>query len=493
MILFHKTFENYYKINNYSDKLLLLDNCKYSEKQTYVNFNQANDKKLIVLLNSSLNISLAKSSNKILNHYVNSKFISRNFWQKIFNQYWQETIFISISNSSIENYINKLKSNGLLIYKPNDYKSFLSNFSKALINGQIQVNLINKSNISQDTQLSSFLNKNHLYIKYIWKKGINWHLSRFYNQCIAIKTKLNNDINMNIYNIEHTSLPIFTIANNYNQIIMSECSDQILLNKNIFQSIYQFYDRLIFKNSQTKKIYTGLFFTNPEDAHEYKDHITSKYKISSHDNYLKFIIGKLNLYSRLLKYPIQHSDFRLIPDLKEVSDFIYYYQYYKNIKIHKDQLYGKNYFQGQPVYCIQPVIAKNIYNHQKSIINYTYNLKKNNKLVKYNAIFLNYETAMNAWKKFKQNNAHYKLPQKPLLYVSSLEKFLQDFNNDKQNTNFIFIPSVKTYQFIKNFKEKETNELKNNWKYLLTNRNLYLKRFFKRIFWSLTSRQPINW
>jgi len=484
MILFHKTFENYYKANNYLEKLLLLDNCQYSKKQNQINLNQIKNNKLIVLLNSRLNISSAKSSNKVLSNYVNNKFISRNFWQKLFNQYWQETIFVSISNPASENYINKLKSNGLLINRTHDYKNFLANFSKALINGQIQVDLNNQDH--------SYTQKNS-YLKYIWKKGINCYLSRAYNQYLSIKNKKVHQVNINISNIEKTLLPIFTIANNYNQIVMAECADQIFLNKNILQFIYQRYHNLILKNNNKKPLYTGLFFTNPEDAYEYKEHILSKYKISSRDNYIKCFIGQLNLYTRLLQSQTNQSDFRLIPDLKELSDLIYFYQYYKNIKFDKKQLYGRNYFQGQPIYIIEPVIAKNINTNKKSTINYTYNWNRNNQKIEYKAAFLNYKTAIIAWNKFKQKHSYYRLPNKPSLSVSNLEKFLKENNYDQKNKKFIFVPSMKTYHFIKQIKEQNKINQQNNGIYFLINKNIYLQGLFKRVIWSLTSRQPINW
>jgi len=494
MILFHKTFENYCTINNYTEKLLLLDYCHYSKKNNEINFNFRNnyDYRLTVLLNSKLHIASTKFANPIKNNSIDSLFISRNFWQKIFNQYWQETIFVSIPNQSSENYINKLKNNGLSIYKANDYKNFLSNFSKALMKGQIKVDLINQSNNNTNKKSLSSLRNNNIYIKYVWKKGINWYLSLFFSKYNNIKSQLINQNKINT--IRQTSLPIFTLTNNSNQIIMSESPDQILLNKNILQLFNNLYNKLIVKNINLKTLYTGLFFINPEDAYEYQEYILSKYKISSRDSNIKFFIGQFNLYLRLIKLSINNSDFRLVPDLQEVSELIYNYQYYKNIKIDKDQLYGRNYFQGQPIYIIKPIIVKNKYTGRKHYINYTYNLQTSNKLVKYKAIFFNYQTAMMAWNKFKEDNGQYQFPKLPSIYVSNLEKFLQKSHSDqKQEQSYIFIPSIKTYKFIKSFKEKEKIERKNIWKYNFVSRNLYLKGLFKRVVWSLTSRQPTNW
>nr|YP_009332742.1 hypothetical protein [Membranoptera weeksiae]AHZ94754.1 hypothetical protein [Membranoptera weeksiae] len=463
MTLMQAMFENYYQ---------------------YLN----NENTLIFIAKSNKNLYVSSSKLLNLNKYVESKFISRNFWNKFINQYWQETIFISTTNTLSENYINKLKTNGLSIYKENDYKHFLFSFSKDLINGKIHVSLEKDYN-REEANIPLVIYKKNKYIKYIWRKGINWHISCLYFKYLSIKNKFLKKIPLiDFTNINVNSLPIFTISNQNNKLIMAESADQILIEKHFLQLIYNWYNVISLKNIYLKKLYTGLLFINPEDALEYKDYITYKYLQSSQNNPLKFFIGQFNLYYKLLYSTASSKEFRLIPDLKEVSDFVYKYQYYKNIYCDKQQKYGKNYFQGQPIYIIEPLFIKNI-NKQKKI-DYFYTFKENNKIINYKAIFLNYETALIAWNKFKAEYSHYKLPKKPCIYVSNLENFIKIYNKTNKNFHFIFVPSPQTYNFIKSQKQFQD---KSDLKHMLIDKSLYLKSLCQRFIWSLTSRQPINW
>nr|QCI06310.1 hypothetical protein [Dictyurus purpurascens] len=491
MILLHTIFENYYKHFNYLENLAL--SCNNCSEQKYRYSNHVNKKEFIISFIDNLNISLNKTSSKLSDENINYKFISRNFWNKFINQYWQETIFIFNSNSFSETYVNKLKTNGLSIHKGSDYKNFLISFSKALLNGQIKVLMNNKINF-YDKNIVSTNFTNTKYIKYIWKKGLNWHISCLYFYYIDLKNKLLNQNLTFYYNkAQVNSLPIFAIINNHNQIVMAESSDEISFNKNLFYSLNNIFDFFLLKAKNLKKIYTGLIFINPEDAYEYKQYIQFKNFKSSRDNSLKFFIGQVNLYHNLLSYSKNQAEFRLIPDLKEVSNLITLYQYYRNVTFDKNQNYGKIYFQGQPIYIIKSIVAKNINTNKKDIINYSYKIKENYKSTEYKAVFLNYDTAILAWNKFKNDYSYYKLPDKPLIYVSNLESFLRKNNQSDQKTRFIFIPSTKTYNFVKEVKIQNEFKRKNHWQYFFSDKNIYIKTLFKRFIWSLTSRQPTNW
>nr|YP_009395960.1 hypothetical protein [Dasya naccarioides]ARW65146.1 hypothetical protein [Dasya naccarioides] len=490
MPLLHKIFENNYEHANHLS--LLNIKIKLQQREQNINYNYLVKNKLAFVLKAqSMNLYNNKSG-RILNDYISNKFISRNFWIEFINQYWQETIFISPSNTSLEYYINQLKNNGLLVYKGNHYKNFLINFSKDLMNGKIEV-LLNENIINKKQNLNfSFDSKNQkIYIKYIWRKGFNWYINHIFSKYL-----LNNNaehektFRLNLKNILSNSLPIFTITNQYDQLIMAESTDQIFLKKDFFQLLDYWCNIFLLKNSSLKKVYTGLLFINPEDALEYKNYIIYKYKKFNKTSHLKCFIATANLYSKLFYSSINNKEFRLIPDLKEVGDLIYKYQYQSNITFHKDQKYGKNYFQGQPIYIIKPILVKNINTNRKEHVEYLYKIQKKSELISYKAVFLNYKTVLIAWQKFKNDYPHYKLPKKPCLCVSNIENFLKVYSADSNSHDFIFIPSSKTYMFIKEYKHvNQYHHLQNS----LINTSLYFKSFFEKILWSLTSRQPIYW
>nr|YP_009397816.1 hypothetical protein [Sonderella linearis]ARW67002.1 hypothetical protein [Sonderella linearis] len=478
MILFNfifldKFFDNYYKNNYHYIFKLSQTQEKYRGIFNLANYRYNYSTMMIV---SSKN----NTSNNALQLQEHNNLITRNFLQKFINDYLQETIFISKLNNLSEVYINKLKSNGLSVYNGNDYKNFLLKFSKALLHGNIQVNI---NNIDSN---NSFIYKSNNYIKYRWFKlfSLKKFLFCFNNNFISNKLKIYNK------NINYKSLPLFALINNSNQIIMSESADKFYLNSIIYKLKNKLFYILNIKSLNNQKNYTGLLFIDPEDAIEYEEYIQAKYIQSTRTSHIHSVTSNINLYLKLLSSSNNNSDFRLMPDLKEISDLVHKYQYNKNILFDANQKYGHKYFQGQPIYLIQPTLVLNKNNNQKKELKYIYPLKKGIMKNNYHLIFLNYKTAINAWEKFRQEYSYYNLPLQPSLLVSNLELFLTQsyFNNNTDYT--IFVPSYNTYKFIK--KSIKLNK-KNNIKKIIINQSLYLKTIVYRLFWSLTTRQPINW
>lgn len=485
----YKMVENYYNSFSLYNNTLFNTYIHETHSKSIMSINKidkSNDffiSKLILK-----NQKLAKSKDFFENN-KNDKFIFRTFWQKFINQYWQETVFLSLPDSLSEIHVNKLKTDGIYIYKGNDYKNFLLQFNKALINGKIKVY------INDLVDKDSFLkNKNSIYIKYIWKKQCYLYFSFMK----YFKPNTNNIINFSYKAIKamtYNTLPLFTLVNNSNQLIMAESSEELLMKKNIFDSLSGVYNKFFINQVNTKKIYTGLFFINSEDAVEYKNYIKSKYLKSSRSNGIESFVSPLHIYYKLLQLSIRNIEFKLIPDLQEVSQLIYKYQYYKNIIFSKSQKYGKNYFQGQPIYLIQPCMAKHKYLNNKNVISYTYSDNKNSVRYKYQAIFLNYRTAIHAWNLFREQYTDYRLPVQPIIKVSNLEDFLNkniNTNNikNKELKQILFVPSLETYTSIKNHLNLRYH---NNLNQIISNKLLVTKSLFQRMIWSLTSRQPINW
>nr|YP_009392447.1 hypothetical protein [Caloglossa monosticha]ARW61009.1 hypothetical protein [Caloglossa monosticha] len=472
MILFHSILENYCKyLSDLNDKLFKFNYQKHIS--TSINF-----KKNKSILISKWNNYIYLSSKYLLKNNLNYQFVSRSFWDKFVNQYWQETLFISVNSIYSDYYINQLKSNGLLVNTGNQNKKFLLNFSKDLINGKVQVSLF-KNNI--DLYL---VNKNNdKYIKYIWRKGVNWYIYNLYSKYLLIKNYLLRKKNTFISKyIEINTLPLFVITNQDNQIIISESSDRIFLHKYFVSLFKNFYD--IFTS---RKNHVGLLFINPRDALEYKHHSTYKY-LSLNSNLLKLFVSQLSLYYKLLYSSIYNTEFRLIPDLEEISNIVYKYQYYNNISFKQSQKYGKDYFQGQPIYIIQPTLVKNVYTKKKFKLDYFYNISKNNNSLHRQAIFLNYRTALIAWKKFRQDYPFYKIPAQPNICVSNLEYFIKSQISQNSDINYIFIPSLETYNFI--YSEKNLNSQQSIIKTLQT-RVLYINNLCRRLVWSLVSKYPV--
>nr|QCI07797.1 hypothetical protein [Pleonosporium borreri] len=468
-------FNSYYKdFISFSNKAFNTD--------IYNNFKCKSNYSLISKLIVKNNI-LSKSNNLIeANDNSNNILIYRSLWQKLINKYLQETVYFSINNSESKIYFNKLKSYDLSIYKVNDYKKFLAKFNKSLINGEVLVS-VNNINIHKN---NLFINNKQLYFKYIWKKKFYCYLSllkSLVTNQYALQQLFNRQIMNNLYN----SCPLFTIMNNDNKLIMADSGKKILHSKYLFHLLYKRYIKHILLSYDYNNIYMGLFFINPEDAQEYQFYIKSKHLYSSRSNYLKPLIGSLHFYYNLINKRFYNMEFRLIPDLKEVSVLVNKYQYYNNISFNKDQQYGKNFFKGQPIYIIESNLVHHKYLKEKKQLNFFYYDKYSNK--KYKSIFLNYTTALIAWNQFRNQYSDYKLPKNPIIKVYNLEDFLSNKNKEIYKENTMIIPSFNTYKFINNNMSTIANNSMNQ---LLKDKIIYTQSLFKRIIWSLTSRQPIK-
>nr|YP_009297968.1 hypothetical protein Plocam_070 [Plocamium cartilagineum]AOM67906.1 hypothetical protein Plocam_070 [Plocamium cartilagineum] len=464
--------------------------------ENYSHINSQHNKNTNIQINKSLvnrSSVLYLSSNKNLNSSnINSKdilvqkFIYPNFFIKLINRYWQETIFLSISNPLSDNYISRLKSDGL-IYKYQS-KKFLLNFSKALMTGRIDSSL-------NSSLLVSKVQSNSTYVKYIWRKGIN--LSFPLNILQDFFTyKKNNFLSKNqiilIQKLKKNQFPIFTVVNGFNQIIIAEPSEEIILNQSLINKIYKWYTDFLLKKKYSQPLYEGLFFMNPYDALEYSNFIKNKYPNSNKENHLKVFSSRLDFYYKQVRTSLPKIQFRLIPDLQELSQLIYKYRYYKNIYFHSSQKYNKDSFQGQPIYFIQPIFAINKKTKKMDLINFNYQLNEKHAMKQYEAIFINYKTAVLAWKKFCHESKDYNLPLNPKIMVYNLEDFLKtcECNSQIKQRNLLFIPTKESYKFM--YKRK-SETFKNKIIQIFSSKILFIKVFSKRLIWSLTSRQPISW
>nr|YP_009396776.1 hypothetical protein [Ophidocladus simpliciusculus]ARW65962.1 hypothetical protein [Ophidocladus simpliciusculus] len=475
-ILFYKVLQNYCK----NDQCLTFKLNQKQEKQE-IFFNLINLKCINTFspLISDSKIFTDQFSNEVFEFKHNKDFITRSFWQKLINKYWQETLFISTSNSLSDTYISKVKTSSLSVYKGSAYKRFLSKFSKGLINGSIQLGFSNINN----NDISLLTNSNNISIKYIWFKLYNFNIFR----SLYSKQYVPQKLNFNTQSINFQTLPLFVLVNDYNELILSESSDQ-LSQFNIFSKLTHLLRK---KLIHSKKSYTGLIFINPEDALEYQESINIKYRNSTRCNKVKSLTSNMHLYYKLLNSTDSNIEFRLIPDLKEISDLLYHYKQYSYISFDASQNYGSNYFQGQPIYLIKSCVIKDKKSSYHEL-KYTYSYTKNDDVVQYETVFLDYHTAMNAWKNFRKTYKNSNLPRNPKLHVSNLEQFIKAYNDKGYKNKLIFLPSVKTYSITKKYM-KSHNCIDSYLTKIIANKVLHIKTVCYRILWSLTSRQPINW
>nr|YP_009257502.1 hypothetical protein [Coeloseira compressa]ANH09585.1 hypothetical protein [Coeloseira compressa] len=418
-----------------------------------------------------------------LQNLANKKLVSNNLVNELKNKYWQETIFLSLYQPLSNEYLNSLKSNGISI-SSNQNRKFLLNLSRALKSNRIKVSANNIKNINKNFY------KNH-YIKYIWKKGFNLPISL---KILNIKQnifKSTNDLSQNkdivLKKIQKTQLPLFTIINKFNQIVLAEHPKRNISSLSLLDQIYKVYSQKTSSLNEYDHSYEGLFFINPNDALEYKNYVSYKYENKNSENRINVIASTLEFYYHTYYENKTEVKWRIIPDLTELGNLLFKYKKLNHIKFHAEQNYGYNYFQGQPVYLIQSTLALNASNKKKERIEYFYINNQKDQTIKYKAIFLNYKTALVAWKKFIEQNQHYKLPKNPNIIVYNLQDYIKKEVRINSEKKHLFIPSQESFNAIKN---NEVYHYNNHFLHTLSDKLLYMQILTKRIIWSLTSKKP---
>ena len=379
-------------------------------------------------------------------------FVKQSIWQKFFNNLWEQEVFLS-TNSKVLNKYN-VELNSLNVNQgQNIQKHLVSKFSRSLFDISIQSSLSSEISTSNNSFYS---------IEYLWSKvlkiqllSINHLLQKnaYYENLRRVQNILDEKINLNY-------LPLFTISNNLGQMVISEPPTDLNISRYVrsYASV----------TNQNSNLYHGFFFTNYEDAQEYMLYIQKYYNLDNKK--LKIFTCNFSTYYKIMERFSHGVYFKLVPDLKEVSELIKKYRYHNNISFHKKQKYNRTSFQGQPLYFVK---------------NSKYNLHKR---YKYNLLFTNYNDALLFCNRQESKITNSGL-KKPNLVVYNLENFIKDqftFKTKNQNT-FLVVPSKASYMFMKKNEMTESNQ---SFHMHFAETISYIKLWSKRIFWSLTSRKP---
>nr|YP_009628908.1 hypothetical protein [Balbiania investiens]QBX88691.1 hypothetical protein [Balbiania investiens] len=412
-----------------------------------------------------------------------------NLFHALIDKYWEQKIFISVSTPLSKKYVTRLAKKETALTK-NMRKQLLIQLSKALLGRRINIYSTNY-NIPDVQQLRSS-------VIYTWKKSFNIEAPKHWNRLWKNQrtTDFPNLLQLSLLNkLQNNYLPLFTVANGLRQIIVAEPAEELILDNNCASSLYQwYYDRFIWEKDNSI-IHEGWFFINHQDAEEYKEYIRIKYPRSANLNKLKILCTGIDFYYQLNRISPPRTQFRLFPDLVEVGKLIKNSKHRKDLTFDPRQKYGKDFFQGQPIYFIEPVICKKIHSNNQAVINYYYQMPLDSSTQKYPAVFLNKDVAIVAWKKFRTMMPDYKLPKYPKLRVYNLEDFIKDHESDEltNQQKFLLVPGEESYKRINDIHQEEQHSY-GLYKIARFSSALILraKLWSKKIVWSLTSRQPPN-
>lgn len=433
---------------------------------------------------SSINIDIKFIKEKIPNKLYNNIPINQEIWRK----YWREFLYISSSHPELNNLEESVSKNYFfqdLQTKEPQNKKMEELLRHNLLNGKIKVLYTRFSN----TQ--SFSNAS---IRYIWRKNINRIFSLCCHSLFYNKSQFfffNQVQNHLLQALKKQKFPVFIIINGFNQIVTNEPEHLI----NIGQQFGNWFPKSIHNILKPLKEYSlplreAYIFINPIDAIEYYSYIKSQYSKSAEQLELKLFIGSLDEFYKLNRLAINYTQFRLLPDLKEVGKLVTQYQHKNNINFDYKQIYGKNHFQGQPIYFIEPVTCNSDINGKTQPYYFPNSLDLTPE--EHNCIFTTYQDAVVTWRKYRRKFPQYSLHKKPKLKVYNMESFLKE-NEDqlmtKTKLKFRFIPSQETYQHIKKLQKNTCGSFSNTIN-IKKSFLLLVQVWANRILWGMLRRNP---
>lgn len=452
MFLFNLIFaQTFLKLPNYflvrDNNQLEIEARKYKKRERHVSSLPC------IVLNTNF---LTKPKENL----ADQKLISSNLFRRFINKFWQQKIVLSIPTKISDKYISELNSLNLVKHKVSE-KKFLSQFSKSLTKGSIESSL--SSHLSYGQTPSSVL--------YVWKKVFN--LKKMINFDFPVSNtskKSLREIKKQLEgNLRINNLPLFIITNHLGQMVIAEPPELSNVSKGVTE--------MSFRDFNLKPYSEGWFFVNFQDAEEYLQHIKKQYSIADTSDKLQVFVCNLETFYKLSHNSRNEVHFRLVPDLHEIGQLVNKYSTYRNVQFNKDQKYGKDYFQGQPIYMIKDGSP-----------DYYCEIVLGKSQIRYKPIFTSYETAIYSWNIFVKKQKYYRVSKYPELIVYNLEDFLRKQISDlnKNQLSFLLVPSKSSYTFTKSNQFKKVHPV-------ISTYFSYFKLWTKRIFWSLTSRQPQDW
>lgn len=356
---------------------------------------------------------------------------STNFMSAKIRNSLHESIVISAVNDS--NIFADATNNWIKKYKDKNHQSlFYKEIFKALLSQKIEIIVGSQGLKNQKLPIQ----------KYIWHK--NW-IPR--TTLSVIKNKNSNNISKASKAFlmdQMSSSPVFVVKNGFNEIILGHPVSRI--KRMGLEQVASSFLKPLQDSKLAGSISHGLFFFHPDDAIEFKDCINSTNPVSSKDMDIRVEPVGLHFAYKMNRTLLRDTRFTWIPDFKEVGDLIMKHQNDKNLIFHDKQYYGKDFFQGQPVYTIQPITIK-ARNGKLKIIRFR-GLNDDREV-----LFTNREAANQSWTNFIKTMPDLKLMKKPNLLVYNLESLLQEKEQlSKEALNrFVLITNKQAY--------RETKEL----------------------------------
>nr|YP_009297605.1 hypothetical protein Hrvl_089 [Hildenbrandia rivularis]AOM67149.1 hypothetical protein Hrvl_089 [Hildenbrandia rivularis] len=376
------------------------------------------------------------------NWHVKSCLMKNKTFKKLLRRYWSEYVYISVYNPDSNNFEEVASRNYLLQsnYVGSNHRNRLD-LKKYLTEKKIVVFYSNAFSYLSDGLSIKYCSKQ--YVNKLFTTLTKLYLNRGQTHFLR---KLSGSI---VEKLREQKLPVFVLVNGFGEMVVGEPEHTLHIHKGFLDNFLKLDNKArIAQTSYQLPLREVYMFLNPLDAIEYYNYLKSEYLYSSNELHLKIFLGTVKDYYEKSNLSISNTQFRLFPDLSEVGKLVKTYQYNSNIHFNPKQMYGKNYFQGQPIYFINPVLCTHI-NKLTGKIDKRYfpNLLTLDKQHYYRA-FTNYEDAVSMWTQYRMRFQEYYLPQFPQITIYNLESFLEEHKN--RDVSFRFVPCYEAYRYVKN-------------------------------------------
>nr|AIA21248.1 hypothetical protein [Pyropia kanakaensis] len=384
----------------------------------------------------------------------------------------REAVVVSTIHDS--NVFADLTNHWIKKHRDKNHQSlFYKKIFEALLNQKIRV-------VAESTPTSEIEKENNILLsqKYMW--GESWKPSIISSYFKNKKSSPISNASQKFLIDQLSASPVFVVKNGFNEIILGHPVFRIKRGRT--NSVTHLFTNLFNQSKQIYPISTGLFFFHPDDASEFKNFIKSVNPLCAEQMEINVEPVGLHFAYKMNRNVSSDSQFVFIPDFKEVGDLLFKYRQDKHLIFHKDQQYGKDFFQGQPIYTIQPITMKDR-NGQLNTIKFT-GLNDNR-----DVIFTNLEAANKSWTNFTKNNSQLKLIKKPTLLVYNLESFLKDQEklNKKNLQKFVVVTNQKAYLTTKELVAlPDSNSLFKHLELNMKPKLFFVKLWAKRLFSTLT-------
>nr|QUE29421.1 hypothetical protein [Erythrotrichia longistipitata] len=287
--------------------------------------------------------------------------------------------------------------------------------------------------------------------------------------------------------------PTFIPANNFYHPILSIPSGDYLTNA-LDKIHYFIFDWFVWESDLLSlPIKKGFVFFSPKDADEYINSAREQSpRIAKRYAPLQTFPINLALAYKWNRTSPPRLQFRFVPDIKEIGDLVYKYQYKKNIEIHPSQYITRYKFKGVPIYMTKPLIVQD--EGKKITVDLGYNTSLNTR-DKY-MIFTSLDSLYKTWENFCSQYPKLRLPNKPVVQVYNLEDYLSDCETllTSQCQNFRIVPSLEAYNLtVQKGHQNKNSIISYYYNYKLMPAAKRLSLWSKYFFWSLTTSRRPEW